>query len=652
MFGARARVLSAAAFAVVVATGISTLHSQTTPPAAEWSYYGGDLKFQRYSSLDQINKSNVGRLKIAWRRPGVNPEMLKQFPTMRVNAYLRATPTLVNGILYVPNAIGLITAVNPETGETIWEQRPNEMSLQGLNGVSSRGVAVWKKGDVTRIIGIRNEFLYALSAEDGEPPRGFGERGMVNLNRDNPRASSFRWTSGPIVVGDVIVVAGNGGGGGDSASTEKEAAPEDVRGYDAQTGKLLWTFHVIPKPDEPGADSWPVEFLKDAGDAGAWVPVSADPELGLVYIPLSAPTAAFFGGHRKGDNLYTASTVALDAKTGKKVWHYQFVHHDLWETDTVAPPVLGDITVDGKRIKAMMQASKNGFVYVLDRQTGQPVWPIVERPVPQSTVPGEYTSPTQPFPTKPPAFDRQGVTDADLIDYTPELKAQAREILKDYVIGPIYTPASLLGDKKGTYFLPGNWGAGNWHTGAFDPETGMYYAISHTLPGHYALVPPPPDRKSTMQYISSGGAGRGVPTIDGLPLVKGPYGRITAYDMNKGDIAWMKANGDGPRNHPLLKGLNLPPLGVPSRPAPLVTRTLLLLGEGSNTISGNWTYDWAWGKKFRAYDKATGEVVWETELPSGTTGAPMTYTVKGKQYIVVAVGDRETPPEFVALSLP
>jgi quinoprotein glucose dehydrogenase len=271
--------------------------------------------------------------------------------------------------------------------------------------------------------------------------------------------------------------------------------------------------------------------------------------------------------------------------------------------------------------------------------------------VPQSTVPGEHTSPTQPIPTRPPGFDHQGVTEADLMDFTPELNARAKELLHQYVFGPIYTPPSLLAETKGTYFLPGNWGAANWHTGAFDPETGMYYAVSHTIPGLYDLVPAT-DPKATQKYIARGGTGRTVPTIDGLPLVKPPYGRITAYDMNKGEVRWIKANGDGPRKHPLLAGLNLPPLGIPNRPAALVTKTLLFLGEGSDAITGVWQYDWAWGKKFRAYDKATGEVISEIELPSGTTGGPMTYMAGGKQYIAVAIGDRNTPPELIALSLP
>jgi quinoprotein glucose dehydrogenase len=420
--------------------------------------------------------------------------------------------------------------------------------------------------------------------------------------------------------------------------------------------------------------------------------MTADEELGYVYIPLTAPTSSSYGGWRPGDNLYSDSLVALDAKTGKKIWHYQMIHHDLWEYDNVGPAMLGDITVNGRRIKAVMQPNKSGFLFVLDRTNGQPVWPIEERPVPQSTVPGEQTSKTQPFPTKPPAFDLQGVTDADLIDYTPELKARARELVKDYVMGPLFTPPMLASDepgaKKGTLKQPGGWGSANWNTGAFDPETGMYYAVSTSLPGPGGqLVRKQSDPAATMEYAGGGGgapqAGRGAQpgqgrqggppqgqqgggqgqqggqqqglggiNIDGLPIIKGPYGRITALNLNNGTMVWQKANGDGPRNHPLLKGLNLPPLGIPNRPAPLLTKTLLFLGEGSNAVIGTPRVDWGWGKKFRAYDKATGAVIHEMELPSGTTAGPMTYLLGGKQYIVVSIGAQDHPAEYVALALP
>jgi len=636
--------------AIVIWVGLCAVFLQGQGAPTGWASYGGDKAFTRYSPLAQITRQNVRNLRVVWRAPAIDPVMQKAYPDLRINGYLRSTPLMMDGLLYTQDAMGLAVALNPETGVRRWTQPlPGPSEAQGQ---AARGIDIWTAGD-GRLVAVRGAYLYALSKETGAPVKTFGDAGRISLERESPRAGPYRLTSGPLVVGDVVVLAGNGGGGGDSASVRTEAAPEDIRGYDIRTGELRWTFHVVPKPGEFGADTWDPAFLADAGDLGAWASLSADEELGLVYVPLSVSTAAYYGGHRKGDNLYSASLVALDAKTGRRAWHYQMVHHDLWEYDNISPATLGDITVNGRRIRAVMAANKNGFLFVLDRTNGQPVWPIEERPVPQSTVPGEFSAPTQPFPTRPPAFDRQGVTENDLIDFTPALRQQARDLLKDYVVGPMYTPPSLVtATKKGTYFVPGNWGAGNWHTGAFDPETGMYYAVSHTMPGMYDLVEgASADGGATMRYVARS-KGRTPPTIDGLPLVKPPYGRVTAFDLNTGDQVWMAPNGDGPRTHPLLKDLNLGPLGVPNRPAPLLTRTLLFLGEGSDAITGAWPYPWAWGRKFRAYDKATGAVVWETELPSGTTAAPMTYTSRGKQYIVVAVGDRNSPPEFVALALP
>jgi quinoprotein glucose dehydrogenase len=677
-----------------VAAAIVVTRSQERAPAGEWRYFGGDKGFTRYSALDQINRDNVKNLRIVWRRPAVSEKLTKAYPDLRPNAYLRATPIMVGGVLYTQNAHGFLTAIDGETGRTLWDQEPYAATREEANGSSTRGVDYWRGGAGNidrRIFAIRGEYLYAANAEDGKPAAGFGDKGRTSLRFEGnqPLAGRFGDSTGPLVVGNVVVVTGNTAGAGDGGN-KKEAAPENIRGFDAQTGKLLWTFNVVPQAGEPGNETWGNESWKVAGDLGSWNPMTADEELGYVYIPLTAPTSSSYGGWRPGDNLYSDSLVALDAKTGKKIWHYQMIHHDLWEYDNVGPAMLGDITVNGRRIKAVMQPNKSGFLFVLDRTNGQPVWPIEERPVPQSTVPGEQTSKTQPFPTKPPAFDLQGITDADLIDYTPELKARAREIVKDYVMGPLFTPPMLASDqpgaKKGALKQPGGWGSANWNTGAFDPETGMYYAVSTSLPGpNGQLVRKQTDPAATMEYAGGGGAppggrggqpgqgrqggppqgqqggqgqggqqqqGLGGLNIDGLPIIKGPYGRITALNLNNGTMAWQKANGDGPRNHPLLKGLNVPPLGIPNRPAPLLTKTLLFLGEGSNAVIGTPRVDWGWGKKFRAYDKATGAVIHEMELPSGTTAGPMTYMLGGKQYIVVSIGAQDHPAEYVALALP
>jgi quinoprotein glucose dehydrogenase len=663
-------------FMAVVPAGIQ---SQDRTPKGEWRYFGGDKAYTRYSALDQIDRSNVDKVRIAWRRSAVSDTLVKAFPDLRPNAYLRATPIFVDGVLYTQNTHGLVMALDGETGAPIWEQQLFEPTQEEANGTSTRGVDYWESSsNDKRIFAIRGEYLYALNAKTGKLHPDFGDRGRVSLRfqTGQPLAGRFGDSTGPLVVRNVVIVTGNTSGAGDGGN-KKEAAPEDVRGFDAKTGKLLWTFHVVPQPGEFGNDTWGNESWKSAGDLGAWNQMTGDEELGYVYVPLSAPTAAWYGGWRPGDNLYSNTLVALDAKTGKRIWHYQLIHHDLWEWDNVGPAMLGELNVDGRRIKAVMQANKNAFLYVLDRTNGKPVWPIEERPVPQSTVPGEHASPTQPFPTKPPAFDRQGLSDDDLIDYTPELKQRARDIVKDYVFGSLYTPPSVPSDqpggKKGTLVQPGAWGSVNWNTGAFDPDTGMYYAISQTMGPANRSVRKQDDPEATMEYADFGPApgarppaqaggrargGSGPPSgvnaisIDGLPIIKGPYGRITALNLNTGTHVWTAANGDGPRHHPLLKHLNLPPLGIPNRPAPLLTKTLLFIGEGSNAVNGTADVDWAWGKKFRAYDKATGKVIWETELPSGTTAGPMTYMLKGKQYIVVSVGARDHSPEFVALALP
>ena len=668
---AHAKPLLAVLTLCVVAATIAVVASQAPQPQTEWHYYGGNKGFTRYSALDQINRDNVKNLRIAWRRPALNDKMIAAFPDTRPNAYLRATPIMIDGVLYTQDAHGLVIALDGETGRTIWEQ-PFGPDREEARGASTRGVDYWHSGADRRIFAIRGEFLYALDATTGVPVQKFGTQGRVLLrfNDRQPLAGRFNDSTGPLVLGNVVVVTGNTGGAGDGGN-RKEAAPEDVRGFDAESGRLLWTFHVVPQPGEFGNETWGNDSWKIAGDLGAWNPMTADAELGYVYVPLTSPTAAWYGGWRPGDNLFSNSIVALDVKTGKRVWHFQTVHHDLWDWDNIGPPMLGEITVDGKRIRAVMQANKAAFLYVLDRTNGRPVWPIEERPVPQSTVPGERSSPTQPFPTKPPAFDLQGISDADLIDYTPALKERARTIAKQYIMGPVFTPPSVPSDQtggpKGTLVQPGAWGSANWNTGAFDPDSGYYYAISQTLgPANRTARKQTGDPRATMEYAdfepalgaTDQPASQSPPStvdaisIDGLPIIKGPYGRITAIDLNRGVQVWMRANGDGPRLHPLLKDLNLPPLGYPNRPAPLLTKTLLFLGEGSNAISGTAGADWTWGRKFRAYDKATGSVIWEMELPSGTTAGPMTYVVKGKQYIVVAVGARDHPSEYVALSLP
>jgi glucose dehydrogenase len=646
----------------VRATLAAALLLGTALPAAaqEWTYYGGSKAFDRYSPLSQIDRKTVAQLKVQWTRPAIDPLITAKFPDLVGSPYFRGTPIMIGGTLYAPDAVGLVEAFDAATGRTVWVQQPFANTMKEAAGISTRGVDYWlgAAGEGPRIVAIRGDYLYALDARTGAYLPDFGIKGRVLLKRQSRDGTGFIGGNGPILVGDVIVVSGTGGvkGAGDGGNL-KEGTPEDVRGFDVRSGRLLWTFHVLPQGGEPGNETWGGDSSTYVGSMGAWASMSADERLGYVYIPLTAPTDAYFGGHRPGDNLYGNSLVALDAKTGHLVWHFQMVHHDLWDYDNASPPTLATLNVDGQAIDAVIQPNKTGFLYVFDRKTGKPVWPIVERPVPQSSTPGEHTSPTQPFPTRPPAFDRQDIADADLIDFTPALKAKAREFVSHYEVGPLFTPPLVRGTdgKRGALVAPGAWGSGNWNTGAFDPETGRYYAVSMTLPDSFALVKAT-EPGATIAYEWPHEAPPGEPKgglygigPDGLPFLKPPYGRITAFDMNQGAKLWTVANGDGPRNDPAFKGLKLPPLGSIGRPVPLLTRTLLFLGESSDALYGK-----VGGGKpqpFRAYDKTTGQVLWQTMLPAGTTGGPITYMAGGKQFIVVPIGSSGHPGQWVALGL-
>ena len=621
--------------------------AQPSPVSEQWRYYSGDNAATKYSPLDQINKSNVSTLKIAWRRPQVDPGLLK-VESIRLLNNFRSTPIMVDGVLYASNGLGLAEAFDPETGKTIWAQSPGN---EALRGSANRGVAYWGEGADARIITFRNRSLYALNPKTGEAIKSFGNNGVVDLGADvGPRSTGYRWNSVPLIARDVIVM-GSAMVDQDSAS-KIEGDPGDVRAYDVRTGKLRWTFHVVPKADDVAAiKTWVGDSWQYTGAGNVWSLMSADDELGYVYLPTTSVTNDMYGGARLGDNLYSTSIVCLEASTGKRVWHYQTVHHDLFDYDNPAAPILADITVDGKRIKSVAQITKQSWVYVLDRVTGKPVWPIVEKPVPASTVPGEKASPTQPIPSKPPAFDRQGITENDLIDFTPELRAEALAIFKRYRTGPVFTPPSIEGqgpnELKGTIELPGSIGGADWTGAAFDPETGMLYVPSMTNPFVANLIPGDP-KETNLRYRAS--TRELVQGPRGLPLVKPPYGRITALDLNRGELKWTVANGDGPRFHPELKALNLPPLGQSVRAAPLVTKSLLFVTEGDQINVR--TPPNGGGKKIRAFDKTTGQVLWETALEAGSTGTLMTYLHKGKQYVVVAIGGIQHPAEFVAFSLP
>jgi quinoprotein glucose dehydrogenase len=611
----------------------------------EWRDYAGDKGFTKYSPLDQINKDNVSRLRIAWRRPAVAEELRAQNPSVNVTNNLRSTPLMVGGVLYASNGIGLVEAFDAGTGKTLWVQ---EFDGELRGGAATRGIAYWGSGADARILSVRGQYLFATDPKTGKLIRSFGTNGRVELLPGmGPRATGFSWTSSPQVCNDVVLI----GASMTDSPRNMEEPPGRVQAFDVRTGQARWAFNPIPRPGEVGAETWENDSWAYSGEANVWTLMSSDEQLGLAYLPTGAPTNDMYGGHRLGDNLFANTLVAVECATGKRVWHFQMVHHDLWDYDNNVAPILIDITVNGKPVKAVVQLTKQSMAYVLDRATGRPVWPIEERPVPKSNTPGERTAATQPFPTKPAPFDLHGLTINDLIDFTPALRAEAIAITKRYVIGPIYTPPSVKTETgtRGTLQMPGATGGAEWGGGPFDPETKIMYVPSIT--GTFAADLLPGDPKQTNLRYTRGSRDL-VEGPQGLPLTKPPYGRITAINMNTGDHLWMVPNGDGPREHPALAGLNLPPLGQPSRDMPLLTKSILFLAQGDPLMIRTPPMWGKFGNSLLAFDKATGKRVWQMEFPAGATGAIMTYMHAGKQFIVMPIGSRTHPGEWVALSLP
>ena len=621
----------------------------------EWQAYGGGLGSTKYTALDDINLDNVGDLQVIWRRPALDQKYLNINPNQRYTSNWNAAPLIIDGVGYITNGVGLVEAFHPGTGETIWVQEPPG-GPEGLPGASTRGVAYWSEGNEKRLFVQRGTFLYALNPENGKTFDDFGVDGRVDLQLFPVEFERFRWGGVPMVVRDVVVI----GQAMSDTFSNKEAFRGDVHAFNVRTGALRWTYHTIPQEGEFGTDTWQDRSWSYTGHAPVWALFSADEELGLVYMPISSATNDMYGGHRIGDNLFSQSLVAVNAETGERVWHYQTVHHGLWDYDPPAAPILMDIKVEGREIKAVAQLTKQAFVFVFDRETGEPVWDIEERPVPQSAVPGEMTAATQPFPTKPAPFDLQGSSEENLIDFTPELRAQALEITKNYVTGPLFTPPSIAseGGTQGTIQLPGSQGGADVQGAAFDPETGMLYIPSITSPFVADLLPGDPE-VTNLSYTK--GSRRWLAGPQGLPLYKPPYGRITAINMNTGEHEWMVPNGWGPVDNPAIANLDLGKLGVPGRPSPLLTKSLLFIGEGmtNQRRGGRIPPDMpieiatnSGGPWFRAYDKTSGAVVWEIEMNAGTTNPPVSYVYGEKQYLLIAIGDSRHAPELVAFALP
>lgn len=638
--------------ALLLAGGCARPIQEAPAPDTEWVSYG-NAGGAKYSPLTQIDGGNLQRLRIAWRWSSPDNDVMAKRPGLRPFIF-ESTPLMVGGVLYVATSFGMAAALDPATGQTKWVYDPQSYRnpAPANVGFTNRGLAYWSDGADKRVFLMTGDaYLISLDAETGRPDPGFGESGSIDLTQDLLRPVERRQygsTSPPAVCRDVVAV----GSSIPDLAIEKNAPPGDVRGFDARTGKLLWTFHSVPQKGEIGNDTWEGESWKWTGHTNVWTAISADQELGIFYLPFGTPTNDYWGGQRPGDNLFGESLVALDAETGERRWHYQITHHGLWDYDLPAPPVLAEVVVEGKPIKAAVQVTKQGFCFVFDRVSGQPVWPIEERPVPPSKLPGEHTSPTQPFPTRPAPFDRQGLSLDDLIDFTPELRREAEEIVSAYEYGPIYTPPT----ERGTVNMPGNSGGAYWAGAAFDPETGLLFVPSISTP--YIITVKKQEPGADFDYKVNRQAGIRLLGPRGLPVIKPPYSRVTAIDLNTGEHRWMTPIGEGPTDHPLLRDLDLPPLGSGGRPTVLSTGSLLFVGEGHSTrklyagIKRIPVKDCCNNRpRFMALDKETGDLLWETELPSHPNGSPMTYAVGGKQYIVVAIGGVDDPAELVAFSL-
>jgi quinoprotein glucose dehydrogenase len=638
----------------IAAISGSSLRAQSGAKNGEWKTYGADLGNTHYSPLDQITASNFNQLQIAWR---FKTESLGPRPETN----LEATPLMVNGTVYsTAGSRRAVVALDAATGELLWShsEREGKRGDNAPRNLSGRGLAYWSDGREERILYVTPGYrLVALNARNGAPVNAFGQDGVVDLKLDDdqnldPENADIGLHATPIVAGDTVIVGAAHRAGG--APRIRDNAKGYVRGFDVRTGKRLWIFHTIPRRGEFGADSWLNDSIDAVGNAGVWGQISVDEELGLAYLPIELPTGDIYGGHRPGNGLFGESLVAVDLKTGQRRWHYQLVHHGIWDFDIPCAPMLIDITINGRTVKAVAQPTKQGVLYTFDRVTGTPIWPIEERPVAKGDVPGEWYSPTQPFPTKPPAYGVAGVPSIDdLIDFTPELRAEAVKLVSKYRIGPIFTPivASKADGPYGTIITTG---VTNWPGGSYDPETHILYVHASTGIIANGLIPGDPKR-TEFAWVSGmlipDGQSRGL-NVQGLPLLKPPYGAIVAIDMNKGDILWRIPNAETPdnvRNHPALKGMNIPRTGRQSNTiGMLVTKTLLIAGE-----PGNFTLpDGRRGAMLRAYDKVSGREVGSVFMPAGQTGTPMTYTINGKQYIVVAVGGTNYPSELLAFRLP
>jgi quinoprotein glucose dehydrogenase len=658
------------------------LSAQVRFKDTEWPTHGADLAGSRYRPLDQINASNFNKLEIAWH---FKTESIGNRPEFK----LEGTPLMINGVLYATaGSRRAAVALDAASGELLWVHGEHEgaRGAAAPRQLSGRGLAYWTDGKEERVLYVTPGYrLICLDAKTGGLVKTFGKDGVVDLKLDDDQTialvdGEIGLQSAPIVAKDTIIIG---------AAFREGMTPKSmhnnkgfVRGFDVRTGKRLWIFHTIPMKGEPGYETWEKGSAEYTGNTGVWTQVTVDEQLGLVYLPVESPTGDYYGGHRPGNNLYGESLVCVDLKTGQRKWYYQLVHHPLWDMDISSAPLLADINVNGRAIKAVAQPTKQGILYVFDRVTGQPVWPIEERAVEKGNVEGEWYAPTQPFPTKPPPYSRNGVTPDILVDFTPAIHDQAMTIAAKYKLGPIFTPptASKASGLLATLTLGTAGGGSNWWGASYDPETHTVFASASNASLTPIGLVHAPKEVSDMNYIlgtdgqeiriargpgeNAGADAAPVPrtaaaapapvnplNVQGLPLVKPPYGTLSAINLDKGEIAWQVAHGETPdaiRNHPLLKGMNLPRTGQTGGVVTAVTKTLVLAGDPQVTT----TADHPRGAMLRAYDKLTGKEVGAVYMPAQQSGGIMTYMVNGKQYIVVAVSGGAYSGEYIAYSLP
>jgi quinoprotein glucose dehydrogenase len=669
----------------VIPAGLAAQSVSAGTQDGEWPVYHGNLAQQHYSPLDQISAANFHDLEVAWTFKTDNLGTRPEFK-------LVGTPLMVGGRLYATGGTRRsVVAVDAATGELLWVHGEKEGARGAASPrqLSGRGLAYWNDGVDERILYVTPGFrLVALDAGTGMRIADFGDGGLIDLKEAavygdeqpiDPVTGEIGLHATPTVARDIVIV-GSSMREGHTPRTHNNTKGL-IQAFDVRTGERRWIFHTIPRPGEFGSETWQNGSWAVNGNVGVWNQIAADEELGLIYLPVETPTSDFYGGHRPGDNLFAESLVALDLETGKRRWHFQLVHHPIWNMDISTAPILEDITVDGRQIKAVSIMGKQTMVYTFDRVTGEPVWPIEERPVPQSDVPGEQTSPTQPFPTKPPPYDHNGVTVDGLIDFTTELRAEAEQLMLRYRTGPVFTPP-VVSDLDGAITAFRSSGGTNWPGGAYDPETQTLFAPSYTSMVTIGLLPPPNPEFSDIRYVRGNvltgvryvptggdttgadtperpalrpyggtGARTATPNPRGLPFLKPPYGKLTAIDMSRGDILWQIPHGETPdriKNHPALAGLDIARTGQAGAVGALVTKTLVIMGEPTATT----TSTGARGAMLRAYDKRTGEEVGAVYMPAQQSGSPMTYMVDGVQYIVVAISGGVYSGEYRAFRLP